>query len=201
MYKYSLPKRSEQKIPLSGEQYRDLNVSDVSKDGKNLLCFVKGESDINSELYLINIEDGKNVRLTNNKLDEWGAVFSDDEDWIAYSSEKDMQGGYAIYLNKFPEMNNEIRISAGGGEEPKWLPNSSDIYYRNGSKWMKVSLELGVNLDIGEPEFFFEGDYLNPWGPSHDVFPNGQILLLKGDEWIQPSNIDVIINALNDELN
>ena len=112
-----------------------------------------------------------------------------------------MQGGYAIYLNKFPEMDNEIRISAGGGEEPKWLPNSSDIYYRNGSKWMKVSLELGVNLDIGEPEFFFEGDYLNPWGPSHDVFPNGQILLLKGDEWIQPSNIDVIINTLNDELN
>ena len=201
LYKYSLPKRSEEKIPLSGKQYRDLNVSDVSKDGKNLLCFGKGESDINSELYLINIEDGKNVQLTNNKLDEWGGVLSDDEKWIAYSSEKDMKGGYAIYLNKFPEMNDEIRISAGGGEEPKWLPNTSDVYYRNGSKWMRVPMKLGENLDIGEPEFFFEGNFLNPWGPSHDVFPDGRILLLKGDEWIQPTKINVIINALNDGPN
>jgi len=104
-------------------------------------------------------------------------------------------------LNKFPEMNDEIRISAGGGEEPKWLPNTSDVYYRNGSKWMRVPIKLGENLDIGEPEFFFEGNFLNPWGPSHDVFPDGRILLLKGDEWIQPTKINVIINALNDGPN
>ena len=201
LYKYSLSKRTEEKIPVSGELYRALNISDVSSDGKSILCFGTGEADINSELYIFNIEDGKSVQLTNNKLDEWGAVFSDDENWIAYSSEKDMKGGYAIYLNKFPEMNDEIRISAGGGEEPKWLPNTSDVYYRNGSKWMRVPIKLGENLDIGEPEFFFEGNFLNPWGPSHDVFPDGRILLLKGDEWIQPTKINVIINALNDGPN
>ncbi len=200
LYIYSLSKRTEEKIPASGEIFRALNISDVSSDGKSILCFGTGEADINSELYIFNIEDGKSIKLTNNKLDEWGGVLSDDENWIAYSSEKDMKGGYAIYLNKFPEMDNEIRISAGGGEEPKWLPNSSDVYYRNGSKWMKVPMKFGVNLDIGEPEFFFEGNFLNPWGPSHDVFPDGRILLLKGDEWIQPTEIDVIINAFDEGL-
>jgi len=63
-----------------------------------------------------------------------------DEKWVAYTSEKDMEGSYAIYLNRFPEMNDEIRVSSGGGEEPKWLPDGSGVYYRNGSQWLKVSL-------------------------------------------------------------
>ena len=56
-------------------------------------------------------------------------VFSENENWISYTSEKDMQGSYAIYINRFPEMNEEIRISSGGGEEPKWLPDGSGIYF------------------------------------------------------------------------
>ena len=64
-------------------------------------------------------------------------------------------------------MNEETRISAGGGEDSKWLPDGSAVYYRNGSKWMKVSLKLEGEPEIGEPELFFEGDYLNVWGPSH----------------------------------
>ena len=29
---------------------------------------------------------------------------------------------------------------------------------------MKVSLQLDQDMEIGEPEFFFEGDYVNVWG-------------------------------------
>ena len=104
---------------------------------------------------------------------------------------------FEIYINRFPEMDQEIKISKKNGEEPKWLPDGSGVYYRNGQQWMKVSLKLEDELEIGEPELFFEGDYVNVWGPSHDVFPDGRILLLKGEEWVQPTEIDVIINALD----
>ena len=171
-------------------------MSDVSNDGTKLLCFGFKGSEISSELYSVNLLDGEQVKITNNKLDEWGAVFSEDEKWIAYTSEKDMQGSYAIYINSFPEMDQEIRISAGGGEEPKWLPDGSGVYYRNGDQWMKVRLNFDNEIEIGEPELFFEGEYVNVWGPSHDVFPDGRVLLLKGSEWIQPTEIDIIINAL-----
>ena len=126
-------------------------------------------------------------------------MLSLDEKWIAYTSEKDMEGSYAIYINRFPDMDQEIRISAGGGEEPAWLPNGSGVYYRNGSKWMKVSLILDGEVEIGEPELFFQGDYVNVWGPSHDMFPDGRILLLKDEEWKQSTEIDVIINAFDFE--
>ena len=196
LYKYELSKNVEQKIDLIGEHFRNLCVSDVSNDGTKLLCFGFKGSEISSELYSVNLVDGEQVKITNNKLDEWGAVFSEDEKWIAYTSEKDMQGSYAIYINSFPEMDQEIRISAGGGEEPKWLPDGSGVYYRNGDQWMKVRLNFDNEIEIGEPELFFEGEYVNVWGPSHDVFPDGRVLLLKGSEWIQPTEIDIIINAL-----
>ncbi len=199
LYKNDLLKGEEEKIVLTGESFKNLCVSDVSEDGETLLCFGLRENEVSSELYTINIKEGKRFQLTNNKIDDWGAVFSEDENWICYTSEKDMQGSYAIYINRFPEMNQEIRISAGGGEEPKWLPDGSGIYYRNGSKWLKVALDFEGEIEIGEPKLFFEGDYINVWGPSHDVFPDGRILLLKGDEWLPPKEVDVIINALEEE--
>ena len=197
LYEYDFSQRRERKIDLGVSSMGVFNISDISDDGEQLLCFGAEHGAGLNELYLVDIRRQEKTRLTDNEVTEWGAVFSSDEKWIAYTSEKDMEGSYAIYLNRFPEMDREIRISAGGGEEPKWLPDGSAVYYRNGSKWMKVALDLKGEPEDGEPELFFEGDYVNVWGPSHDVFPDGRILLLKGEEWVPPTEIDVIINALD----
>jgi len=197
LYEYDFSQRREKEIGLGVSSMGIFNISDISEDGEQLLCFGAEHAAGLNELYLVDIKQVKITKLTDNEVTEWGAVFSSDEKWIAYTSEKDMEGSYAIYLNRFPEMNEEIRISTGGGEEPKWLPDGSAVYYRNGSKWMKVALDLKGEPEIGEPELFFEGDYVNVWGPSHDIFPDGRILLLKGEEWVPPTEIDVIINALD----
>ena len=197
LYEYDFNRRKEEKIELEGAQTRWINISDVSKDGQQLLCFGQPQVGGNWGLYLVDLKERKRTQLTDNNLNEWGAVFSKDEKWVAYTSEKDMEGSFAIYLNRFPEMNDEIRISSGGGEEPMWLPDGSSVYYRNGSQWMKVPVKLNEAIPVGEPELFFEGDYVNVWGPSHDTFADGRILLLKGEEWVPPKEIDVIINALD----
>jgi Tol biopolymer transport system component len=199
LYVYDFDQQKEEEIILEGETMGVLHVSSVSKDGNKLLCFGQQKGTGMHELYYVDISERKKFQLTKNRLQEWGGVFSPDEKWLAYTSEKDMEGSFAIYLNRFPEMNQEIRISAGGGEEPKWLPDGSGVYYRNGSQWMKVSLKMEGEPEIGEPELFFEGDYVNVSGPSHDVFPDGRILLLRGQEWVPPTEIDVIINALDVE--
>jgi len=199
IYEYDFNQRKERKLELGVSTMKVFNISDISADGDRLLCFGAEQGAGRNELYLVDIKQEKAIRVTDNNVSEWGAVFSLDEQWVSYTSEKDMEGSYAIYLNRFPDMTDEIRISAGGGEEPKWLPDGSGVYYRNGSKWMRVSLKLGEELQIDEPELFFEGEYVNVRGPSHDVFPDGRILLLKGEEWVQPTEINVIINALDVE--
>jgi Tol biopolymer transport system component len=197
LYVYDFEKQKEEEIILDGETMGRLHVSSVSMDGNMILCFGEQKGTRSGELYYVDFSQRKQYQLTENRLQEWGGVFSPDEKWLAYTSEKDMEGSFAIYLNRFPEMNQEIRISTGGGEEPKWLPDGSGVYYRNGSLWLKVALDLEGEPEIGEPELFFEGDYVNVWGPSHDIFPDGRILLLKGEEWVPPTEIDVIINALD----
>ncbi|MDB4635212.1 TIR domain-containing protein [bacterium] len=197
LYQYDFNQRKEEKIEFDNSKFRMVNISDVSNNGRQLLCFGQVQTGDNWGLYLIDILERKKIQLTDNNLNEWGAVFSADEKWVAYSSEKDMEGSFAIYLNHFPDMDNEIRISSGGGEEPMWLPDGSSVFYRNGSQWMKVSVKFSESIQVGEPTLFFEGDYKNVWGPSHDTFPDGRILLLKGDEWEPSEKIDVIINTLD----
>tara|TARA_B100001559_G_C16280935_1_gene520575 strand:+ start:43 stop:639 length:597 start_codon:yes stop_codon:yes gene_type:complete len=197
---YDFEEQKEEKILLDGEIMLGLSVSGISNKADKLFCNGQQKGKLTDDLYYIDLTDKKKYQLTKNDLQEWGAVLSKDEKWLAYTSEKDMEGSFAIYINKFPEMNQEIRISSGGGEEPKWMPDGSGVYYRNGSQWMKVKLVLNSEPEIGEPELFFEGDYVNVWGPSHDIFPNGKVLLLKGDKWIPPTEIDVIVNVLNSEF-
>ena len=175
-----------------------MNVEDVSMDDEKLILFLRLKGESRSYFYSYDLAgDGVPKQLSENDHFEWGFTLSSDNKWVAYTSEKDMKRGYEIYINRFPEMNNEIRISDGGGEEPKWLPDGSGVYYRNGSQWMKVSLNLEGEPKVSKPKLFFEGDYVNVWGPSHDIFPDGRILLLELEEWVQPTEIDVIINALD----
>ena len=194
--RYNLKTRTEKKLELGGG-FESVGLGDVTSGDEQLLMTTKLKGG-SSNLYAIDLGKPSSLRqLTNNEYEEWGITLSPDDKWVVYTSEKDMKRGYEIYLNRYPEMDKEIRISDGGGEEPKWLPDGSGVYYRNGSQWMKVTLDLEVEPEVGKPELFFEGDYVNVWGPSHDIFPDGRILLLKLEEWVQPTEIDVIINALD----
>jgi Tol biopolymer transport system component len=197
-YAYDFKSKTEQELVFGDKKWKLIELSDVSRDGKYLLYFGRQQGDLLDNLYYYDLVEGTNHQLTNEPtFHEWGQVISHDGKWLAYTSEKDSKGMFEIYINRFPEMDQEIKISKKNGEEPKWLPDGSGVYYRNGQQWMKVPLKLDDELEIGEPELFFEGDYVNVWGPSHDVFPDGRILLLKGEEWEQPTEIDVIINALD----
>ncbi|MDB4626595.1 DUF1552 domain-containing protein, partial [bacterium] len=176
----------------STHQYNEFNQST-----EQLILTAEKEGGL-ADFYAVDInEQGSVVQLTETPWTEWGFTFSPDKKWAAYTSERDMKRGYEIYINRFPEMNQEIRLSESGGEEPDWIPDGSGIYYRNESKWYRVGLDLnGEQPQVTSRDLFFEGDYVNVWGPSHDIFPNGDILLLQMEPWEEPREIDIIVNAL-----
>ena len=160
-----------------------MNVEDVTKDDQKLILFWRFKGESRSYFYSYDLAgDGVPKQLSENDHFEWGFTLSSDNKWVAYTSEKDMKRGYEIYINRFPEMNNEIRISVGGGEEPKWLPDGSGVYYRNGSQWMKVCWISRVNRKSVSLNFSLKG-LRERLGPSHDIFPDGRILLLELEEW------------------
>ena len=196
VYRYHLQSGEEKFLPIE-EDFVDIWINEITADRSHLIMTAKLHETM-ADFYAIELNGDYEIKqLTKTTWTEWGLTFSPDNHWVVYSSERDMKRGYEIYINRYPQMDQEIRLSESGGEEPDWLPDGTGIYYRNESQWIKLSLDLsGIQPQVTNRELFFQGDYVNVWGPSHDIFPNGDILLLQLEAWEQPDEIDVIINAL-----
>jgi Tol biopolymer transport system component len=56
------------------------------------------------------------------------AVVSPDRRWLAYAS--DESGRFEIYVDSFPTPGRRARLTAGGGTEPRWSSQGSEIFFR-----------------------------------------------------------------------
>lgn len=110
-----------------------------------------------------------------------GPVFSPDGRWLAYVAPEPELEVYVIPLDRPRE---RYKISAAGGEEPVWMPNSRGLIYRNGQQWLAVQLSTEGGFRASRPRVLFLGPYLQVPGNSHQLSPDGrrQLLLLASSE-------------------
>jgi serine/threonine-protein kinase len=131
---------------------------------------------------------------------DWAAKFSPDGHWIAYTA--DVSGQYEVYVRPFPGPGSQWQISTGGGEEPVWSRAGKEIFYRNGTKWMAVSVNTtarGSEFSATPPRLLFTGPYVNVPGPSYDVGPDGRFVMIEGPPEAPVTHLNVVLNWL-DEL-
>lgn len=119
--------------------------------------------------------------LATTRFAEWGGAISPDGRWVAYTS--DETGEYRVYVRPFPPTEERFTISTEAySEEPVWSYDGTELYYRNGRRWMRVRIRHEPTFSAGQPEFLFAGDYINLAGRSYDVAPDGCFLLLAAPE-------------------
>ncbi len=130
---------------------------------------------------------------------EWGAAFSPDGNFVAYTS--DETGQYAVYVEPFPPTGDRWPVSTGYGEEPLWSAAGDELFYRRGHQWLSVPVVATPEFDWGIEEVVFEGRYVNPFGVSYAVAPDAdRFLVLKQREQPEPIHINLVHNWF-DELN
>ena len=117
-------------------------------------------------------------------------AFSPDGRWIAYGSNKD--GRFQVYVRPYPAMDKVWQISRDFGEEPVWSVSGDELFYRNRSKSMAVSISTELEFKAGTPQLLFEGPYVNVVGLSYGVAPDGQRFLV-----LQPQCDDSQIRELH----
>ncbi|MHC4750819.1 MAG: protein kinase domain-containing protein [Planctomycetota bacterium] len=128
-------------------------------------------------IWILSLEEPREPELIiDTEFSEWGPAFSPDGRWIAYTSDKD--GKYQIYVQPYPAMDRVWQISDDFGEEPIWSPKGDELFYRNGDKWMVVSISTEPEFAAGMPQVLFEGPYNNVPGISYDVAPDGRRFLV-----------------------
>jgi serine/threonine-protein kinase len=131
-----------------------------------------------SDILALTVESTREPELiVGTEATEWGPAFSPDGRWIAYTSDRD--GNSQVYILPYPD-NDWVRpISDDFGEEPVWSPKGDKLFYRNGDKWMAVSISTESEFTMGTPKVLFEGPYKNVPGISYDVAPDGRFLVLQ----------------------
>ena len=74
--------------------------------------------------------------------------------WVAYVS--DETGGDEIYVQPFPRSGEKKRISIGGGSEPIWRSDGTELFYLGADRnLMAVPIRAGTTVEAGVPKALF----------------------------------------------
>jgi hypothetical protein len=112
--------------------------------------------------------------------DDRDPAVSADEHWLAYAS--NVTGTLEIYVRPFPGPGATVRVSSGGGQEPRWSPSGAELFYRNGGAIMAARISTGPSFRvIGRPEMLFETGHDFTQDRNWDVGPDGRFLMVRAD--------------------
>ena len=113
-------------------------------------------------------------------------VFSPDDRWLAYVSPEGLK------VAAVPFTGGAQRVAPRGADEPQWSPQGDELYYRDGPRWMAMTVSTSGELTVGKPRVLIEGRYLNVRDKSYDVGPDGRFLLLVGPPEETTRYLDVV---------
>ena len=166
-----------------------------------MLAFSQTKATGVNEIWTVPLEGERTPRLfLQTNFDNWGAVFSPDARWIAYTSNE--SGRSEVYVRPYPGPGGKFQVSIDGGEEPRWAKSGRELFFRNGTKWMSARVQISPEFAAQKPQVMFEGNFVNVYGIEYDVAPDGaHFIMIQADEPNSPpAQLNVIINWL-EQLN
>jgi len=166
-------------------------VLDVARDGRVL--FERGDSLFVAPnvAALTSEQTATGFRLP--EPDAWGHQLRQGGDWVAYTARSEQAGEYVVFVARTHPPYEHWRASPRGGEEPVWSPDGA-LVYREGNRWMRVSVPNVPGGSPGAAQFLFAGAYLNVLGRSHDIAPDGRHLLIAGPSELTTTSLTVVTN-------
>jgi len=133
--------------------------------------------------------DSKPFPFLQTEFNEYGASFSPDGRWVAYTSNE--SGRNEVYVRPFPGPGGKSQVSVSGGFYPKWRSDGKEIFYniRNNTQATEISLgpssiEVGVTREI----------FTSPSNNSFDVTRDGQRFLFVDGESENFSPLTLVVN-------
>jgi hypothetical protein len=112
---------------------------------------------------------------------------------VAYVS--DESGVPEVFVAPFAGAGESVQVSGGGGADPRWRADGTELFYWEGNRLMAVTVNgRGPAFVVGQPAALFERSRRTQGGrSSYDVAADGQRFLVNtiADA---PSPITLIVN-------
>ena len=126
-------------------------------------------------------------------------------DGLLLAHTSDESGQREIYVGPFPNpAEGKWRVSRDGGTEPLWAEDGRELFYRDGSAVLAVSIDTTSAFTSGDPKVLFTGPYyrtaLNR-GHTYDVMPDGQkFVMIRESETDTAASEIIVIQNWSEEL-
>jgi serine/threonine protein kinase/Tol biopolymer transport system component len=156
----------------NGDEVRVTKSADIqypsafTPDGRSIL-FRAFSSDTGWDLFMVPASAGATPqRLLQTPANETDMSLSPDGRLLAYSS--DESGRTEIYVSRFPEMSNRVRVSSGGGQRPMWRGDGRELYFVNAGNRL-MAAPAGAGGTPANPSELFEAPLFGSlYAPSRD---------------------------------
>jgi serine/threonine-protein kinase len=133
----------------------------------------------------------KATPFVNSRARERSAAFSPSGQWLAYAS--DESGQDEIYARRFPGGGGRRPISVGGGTNPVWNPDGTELFYRNGFKMMAVAIRDARNMVVARPQMLYERRFGRTFTDAFAVTPDGRYFIDLDDAVAEPPPTEVVV--------
>jgi Tol biopolymer transport system component len=153
------------------------------------------------DLFLLPVAaPGDAVQYSHSGFNKTQAHVSPDGRWMAYTSYE--SGRDEVYVDSFPTAGNRRQVSVGGGMQPRWRRNGSELFYLAPDQvLMTVPVTSGPGrFDLGRAMPLFRtrlvptGSQIAGWSAMYDVTADGQRFLLNGPPADPGPPITVVLN-------
>ena len=145
-----------------------------SPDGKTLAIH-EIQSENNRNIFVFSpSEDSSPKPFLVTAFNEHSPDFSPDGRWLAYVS--DESGRPEVYVREYPGPGRKWSISTEGGSQPVWSPAGGELFYREGTRLMVVTMETEPDVRFSKQKVLFEvGHSANPNSPeiNYTASPDG----------------------------
>ena len=98
-------------------------------------------------------------------------------------------------MRPYPSLDLEHKVSAGGGQEPIWSGDGSELFYRNGTQWMVTDVSTSPTFSSTQPRELFQTSFVDTYGLSWDLAPDGRFLVVKpSTDGADPNELRTVLN-------
>jgi Tol biopolymer transport system component len=151
------------------------------------------------DLMLLELPDGEPSVLVGTPAVEGNGKLSPDGGWFAYVS-NETGGTYQVYVEPMPQTGARWQVSLGGGHQPSWSPDATELYYVTPNRRL-VAVRVrasGAAFSWGEARTVTEArfttfDAAQRRNAQYAVTPDGEriVMAVEGDV---PRSITILRN-------
>ena len=136
------------------------------------------ESDVSGRDIALLSSDRTQRALLATDANEAAPALAPDGAVVAYVS--DTSGRPEVYVTAMTDLSRATQVSIGGGSEPVWKRDGTELFFRSGNRMMVASVRTRPSLSVQSPRQLFTGvfDTGGAWRPASDVSRDGSRFLM-----------------------